>query len=199
MATHRRAAQHSSRRHVASLPGPDMQAHHPFHIALLAAVACCASGAAQGAIVHRCRQADGVIAYRDTGCIAGETPMSQLEFIVPEPAPTPASAAAAPPREAPRNARTANPARSARADGEIVAHECRFGEQRWVQAEACPASLAAASAGGGKAPRQRVEETRLTKSQVCGALRATSAAHSSGAGSARRAYGMNRLRQRHGC
>ena len=91
------------------------------------------------------------------------------------------------------------PARAPRAVDEIVAHECRFGEQRWVQAQACPPSLAAATTRGGKAARQRVEETRLMKSQVCGALRATSTAHSRGEGSAQRAYGMNRLRQQHGC
>jgi hypothetical protein len=105
----------------------------------------------------------------------------------------------APTRRTPRytQARTGPAKAPSRAD-RIVAHECRFGEQRWVQAAACPRSLTVAT-GHGKAAKQSVDETRLTGSQVCSALRSTSSADAPGEGAARRAYGMNRLRQEHGC
>jgi hypothetical protein len=185
----------------------------PFCWAALLAVVC-GAGPAQASIVHRCRQTDGVIAYRDTGCSTGEISIARLELAEPpsmdssahDAAMVPASSGRttrtprneAAPAALPRSARDAVPHR-AQAPDRIVAHECRFGEQRWVQAAACPATLSVAAPHGAKPTLRRVEETRLTADRVCGALRATSAAQASGAGSARRAYGMNRLRQQHGC
>jgi hypothetical protein len=68
-----------------------------------------------------------------------------------------------------------------------------------VQAAACPRSLVLLSGRDGKPAKQSVKETRLAESQVCGALQGTSSADAPGEGSARRAYGMNRLREQHGC
>jgi hypothetical protein len=140
--------------------------------------------------------------FRDAPCAIGETTIDSREFIDPVTTSPPAPADArseAPTRRTPRYTQArAGPAKApARAD-RIVAHECRFGEQRWVQAAACPRSLTVAT-GRGTTAKQSVDETRLSASQVCSALHGTSSAHAPGEGSARRAYGMNRLRQEHGC
>lgn len=138
------------------------------------------------AVVHRCQLADGTFAYRDTGCLAGESLVSRLAYDTSMPA-APAPHAA---RETARDATRTAPRPPPR-DLRIVAHECRFGEQRWIQAQPCPAKMQ-----GDPTP---VHETRLTRAQTCTALRHLTAASAPGEGSARRAYGMNRLRQRHGC
>lgn len=169
-------------------------------LSLVLAAVCCGAGSAHAGLVHRCRSADGAIVYRDAPCALGEATLDRREFADPvssTPVDTPSQA------PAPRTPRT-TPARAgpasapARAD-RIVAHECRFGEQRWVQAQACPRSLTVTASRGTKPVKQSVDETRLTSTQVCGALRGTSSANAPGEGSARRAYGMNRLRQQHGC
>ena len=171
-------------------------------VAIAIFVATCTTAAPAGATqVHRCRAADGSVVFRDAPCALGETTIDRREFADAAPS---AVAARSQPATSSR-ARQAGPraagvrqAAAAR-DGRIVAHECHFGEQRWVQADTCPRSLAlAAGHDGGKAPRP-LTEIRLTAAQVCGALRHTSSADAPGKGSARRGYGMNRLRQLHGC
>ena len=188
---------------------------------------CAGAGGAEAAIVHRCRAADGALVYRDAPCPGGETTIDRRVFDDPAPAAGDAPPHAGSPRgsrasstrgasawvsrtgatgQRGASASSASaspahayggPARTQRSD-RIVAHECRFGEQRWIQAGACPRSLALAGRDG-KATRRGVDETRLTAAQVCRALRDTSSADAPGEGSARRGYGMNRLRQLHGC
>jgi hypothetical protein len=171
--------------------------------------ACAFAGMAEASIVHRCRGADGAVVYRDSPCAIGEATIDRREFEDAAPPATGsaeprAAAGRAPARaKAPDRASAYSPPTSRGAgkarDGRIVAHECRFGEQRWVQAAACPRSFELPAPRGGKPVKRSVDETRLTAAQVCAALRGTSSADAPGAGSARRGYGMNRLRQLHGC
>ena len=160
---------------------------------LMVALAVAGAGQAQAAVLHRCLSADGSIAWRDAPCPPNETALARREFADPAPVANAAAAGEAPIRT-PRTVQArAGPRAKARAADRIVAHECRYGEQRWVQAEACPKRMES----GDKAVA--VHEARLTEGQVCDALRGLSAAQSRGEGSSRRAYAMNRLRQRHGC
>lgn len=173
---------------------------HSAATVIVVALATGMPAAAEAAVVYRCRAADGVIAWRDIPCLPGEASLARREF-APAATPSPQSNRAGPrraesglrepavPRADPRKGTAA----AARGAGRVVAHECRFGEQRWVQAESCPSRLAQAGESGA------VDETRLTSGDVCAALRHASAGTSRASGSSRRAYAMNRLRQRHGC
>lgn len=149
------------------------------------------AGMAHAAVAHRCQLADGSIAYRDTGCGGGETLVASFAYRVESPLPPANTAANVGAGKPSRKAHRESPRKGLRNADQIVAHECRFGEQRWVQAQACPSRM--------QGQKQPVYETRITRAQVCGVLRDLSAAAAPGEGSAQRAYGMNRLRQRHGC
>ena len=150
-----------------------MHAHVPIHLRLLAGllVACGTSTEVAAQSVFKCIDEAGHIAYQDRPCAAGArsapihldaAPPRENRDVAPPP-PTPARASRAsmrPPRAAP------------------VAHsfECRSASGAvFYRHGRCPASIPRARSGSqrGYSGNDRVESTRLPRSEACRRLRST--------------------------
>lgn len=146
----------------------------PVMTAILGALLACATlGAARAAhaeSVHKCRNADGTIAFQDHACTAGAAE-SEISIAPPPPlAPSPDYGRDT--RDAHRA--VASPRASVRERHEAISYECRAANgELFYRHGACPGRIAAESTGSGKRGRGGASGTfavtsqALPRSEVC--------------------------------
>jgi hypothetical protein len=178
---------------------------HPRLVLLLLALVAIDPTEAVAGTLYRCDDGRGASIYQTLPCAADQRTVERREYEDP----ATAGAAVAKMPEAGRDSRqrvsTPRPPRvRASADGraapEVVAHECRLGSERWVQAGPCVPVRAAARRGENSTRSTRTPGQRaLDREEACRRVREARHERAPGERSADSVYRRNLLRERGGC